>query len=542
MYEEGFYTVEGEKIFAYEYVEGLRKRDKGKNNPLCIVAQPGAQEQNLAKDVDILITGGNRGGAKSFTLLMEALKDVYNPRFSALLLRNEKDDLRDLVKTSYMLYSQHGNYNRSINDMTWNFNKGGNLQFSYFSGGFDDFRVRFQGRQYNYIGIDEITHVSYEKFKYLITNNRNAFGLRNRFWGTCNPDPDSWVRKFIDWWIGEDGLPIPERDGVIRYCFMDGNTVETIYWGDTPEEVYEKCKSIIDPLYEAGGYEEMGYDRARMFTKSVTFTRARLEDNKKLTESDPNYVANLAQQDEEQRARDLEGNWNFKNVGDDIIKMHDMEQFFSMPELTGGKRYSSCDVAFEGGDSLVLWLWCGWHIQDVFVCRHDSKGSLSSVKAKLEEWGVLEENFTYDLNGLGQTFKGFFRRAVPFNNREAVEDKYRYVYDNVKSQCAYLFAHKLIDGEISINPRLLKRKYSGKGFEKWELKQILMKERKCIRASEETSDKGFCLIKKQDMKKFVGHSPDYMESLFMRMIFEIKKPGRHRPKGLLRYVNPLNYR
>ena len=71
MYEEGFYTVEGEKIFTYEYVEGLRKRDKGKNNPLCIVAQPGAQEQNLAKDVDILITGGNRGGAKSFTLLME---------------------------------------------------------------------------------------------------------------------------------------------------------------------------------------------------------------------------------------------------------------------------------------------------------------------------------------------------------------------------------------------------------------------------------------------------------------------------------------
>ena len=117
---------------------------------------------------------------------------------------------------------------------------------------------------------------------------------------------------------------------------MDGNTVETIYWGDTPEEVYEKCKSIIDPLYEAGGYEEMGYDRARMFTKSVTFTRARLEDNKKLTESDPNYVANLAQQDEEQRARDLEGNWNFKNVGDDIIKMHDMEQFSPCRNLPEG--------------------------------------------------------------------------------------------------------------------------------------------------------------------------------------------------------------
>lgn len=477
----------------------------------------------------------------SFTLLMEGLKDIYNPNFNAIILRNEKDDLEGIVKTSNELYSQLGKYNRSVNDMTWYFKNGGSLKFTYFSGSFDDFKVRFQGRQYSYIGIDEITHISYEKFKYLITNNRNAFRIRNRFWGTCNPDPDSWVRKFIDWWIGEDGLPIDERDGVVRYCFMDGNTVDSIYWGNTREEVYAQCREVIDALWKPE-YEEMGFNKLDMFTKSVTFTRARLEDNRKLIESDPNYVSNLAQQDEEQRARDLEGNWNFKAVGDDIIKMQDMERFFAMPELTGGKRYASCDVAFEGGDSLVLWLWVGWHIQDIFVCRLDSKGSLSAVSAKLEEWGVLEENFTYDLNGLGQTFRGFFKRAVPFNNRAAVEEKYRYIYDNVKSQCAYLFAHKLIDGEISINHRILKRKFSGRGFENLELQKILMKERKCIRPAEDSADKGFSLIKKQDMKKVVGHSPDYIESLFMRMIFEIRKSGKHRPKGLLRYVNPINMR
>ena len=123
--------------------------------------------------------------------------------------------------------------------MTWNFYKGGSLAFSHFSDTVYDFKERFRGKQYSYIAIDEIPQMEYAKFKFLMTCNRNARGIRNRIVGTCNPDPDSWVRKFIDWWIGEDGLPIEERDGVIRYCFMDGDTPDSIYWGDTPEEVYE---------------------------------------------------------------------------------------------------------------------------------------------------------------------------------------------------------------------------------------------------------------------------------------------------------------
>ena len=164
------------------------------------------------------------------------------------------------------------------------------------------------------------------------------------------------------------------------------------------------------------------------------------------------------------------------------------------------------------------------------------------MKAKLEEWGVLEENFTYDLNGLGQTFKGFFRRSVPFNNREAVEDKYRYVYDNVKSQCAYLFAHKLIDGEISINPRLLKRKYSGKGFEKWELKQILMKERKCIRAKRGNVRQRILPHKEAGYEKVRRTFPRLYGVPFHADGIRDKKNGKASPERLLRYVNPLNYR
>ena len=206
-----------------------------------------------------------------------------------------------------------------------------------------------------------------------------------------------------------------------------------------------------------------------------------------------------------------------------MIKMADRETLFANAMQIGDEvRRASCDIAFTGGDSCVLWLWEGWHIKDLYVCRMDSKSTIEAVKSKLEEWGVQERNFTYDLNGLGQAFKGFFPKAVPFNNLEAVEKKFKNIYTNIKSQCAYLLAQMIVKGEISIERRLLDLRYSGNGFEKMPLRQILMKERKCIRQNEDTADKGFTLITKRDMKKFVGHSPDYFESLIMRMIFSVK--------------------
>ena len=530
-------TIKGEQVLPYEEIERLRKSPSN----LKIIAQKGCQEKFLATNADITIFGGSRGGGKSMALLMEGLKDINNKYFNALILRNEKDDLLDLINTAYLLYSQYGQYNKSTNDMTWNFTNGGKLKFSYFSDTFEDFKKRFQGKQYSYIGIDEITHCTYDKFKYLITCNRNAYNIRNRFYGTCNPDPDSWVRKFIGWWIGEDGLPIDERDGVVRYCFMDGDSPDTIYWGDTPEEVYEQCKSIIDPLWKEE-FAEYGFNKITMFVKSVTFIKGKLEENVALVKSDPNYLANLAQQDEEQRARDLEGNWNYKSAGDDLIKMEDMERMFTNAYQFGDNvRRASCDVAFDRGDNLVLMFWIGMHIQDIYVCRASAKDAPELVRMKLREWGVLEQNFVYDLNGVGQTFRAYFPSAVGFNNMGAPiaitkseEDSIRYMYTSLKSQCAYMLIKDFREGKISINTSLLDLKFSGNGYSATPLRNILMKERKAVRNTE--GERGFAIIKKEFMKRFVGHSPDFIEAVIYREYFNIK-PQKQKPKWTLRQVS-----
>ena len=537
--EKDIKTDFGDPVYSYEYIEALRVSDRKKANPLKIIAQRGCQEKFLASSSDITIFGGSRGGSKSFSLLMESLKDIYNPYYNSILLRNEKDDLLDLINTSYILYGQMGQYNKSISDMTCYFKNGGKLKFSYLADSYDDFKKRFQGKQYSFIGIDEITHCSYEKFKYLITCNRNAYGIRNRFYGTCNPDPDSWVRKFIDWWIGEDGLPIDERDGIIRYCFMEGDSPDSIYWGNTPEEVYNQCKHIIDPLWK-DAYEELGFNKVTMYVKSVTFIQGRLEENIKLIASDPNYAANLSQQNEEQRARDLEGNWNFKATGDDLIKMSDMDRFYSASaQIEKGIRYVSADIAFEGGDFCVMWLWIDLHIKDVFVMRENSANTETMFMAKLNEWGVREENVIYDYWGVGQAISGHVKRAVKFTGTQKPEKQFENSYKNVKSQCAEMLAHYIQDGKISIEPRLLDLKFSGKKgkYQKVALKDILMKERKCIRHKDNSNIGGFELINKEGMIKAVGYSPDFFESLIYRMYFEINKKKIFKPKGMLRYVS-----
>lgn len=499
----------------------------------CCIAVDGEDSVFLLDD--FIVTHNS----KSFSALMETLKDIRNSDFHGLILRKEKNDLDSLISDSYKVYSQFGIYNKSQNDMTWNFQNGGWLKFSYYAGAYQDFKNRFQGRQYAYIAIDEGTQIEYRKFKYLLTNNRNASHIRNRSWITCNPDPESWVRKFIDWWVDEEGYIIPERDCQIRYCFMDGDTPDSIFWGNTREEVYEQCSELIDSLWK-DSYEELGYTKLDMFIKSVTFIRADVSENIKLISTDASYIANLAQQDEEQRMRDLEANWNWKAAGDDMVKIEDLEGIFNNTIQLGDEVHrASADIAFTGGDNFVMWHWIGRHTKDLIVMRLDSKTIVSVVQSKLREWGVEECNFTYDMQGIGQYFKGFFPNAVPFNNQAAPialdrkeEEGIRYLYKDLKSQCAFMFYTEIKERGISIEPALLDRKFSGNGFKNVPLRQILMKERKSLRRDDTGSDKGFKLLPKKLAKRYVGHSPDFWESWFYIEIFRLTKKKHKKVKGL----------
>lgn len=487
-------------------------------------------------------------------MLMEGIYDLKNKHYNSVLFRKNKDDFDNIEKESKRWFANLGKYNKSKDDMTWNFKTGASMSFDHFDMSLKEFEDKYRGQQIPYIGIDELPQIPFEFIKILLGSNRNTVGIRSRILGTCNPDPLSWLRPFIKWWIADKdtiypdglkhperhGLPIPWRSGVVRYFFITGDSVDDVIWGNTPEEVYMQAKDEIDSSWNPA-LEEFGYKKTTFAVKSAVFIRASIMENKALLTNDPNYVSNILNKSPEERAKEWDGNWDAIAIGDDLIQPFHLDKCFANAPMYGDNiRRASCDIAGDGGDCCVMWFKIGNHIQDLFVCGVDPYNTVALLKAKLREWGVLEQNFVYDLQGMGQVLKGAFPNAVPFNNQAAVAAEDKYLYDCLKSQAAYMFAQHTQQGEWSIEPTLLKRMYKS-GNSTNELSFILQKERKAIRQDMSKQDKGWVLIPKDMMKKrsLVGHSPDFIESLMMFEIFNIEDEDTEIPDFLQGHITSI---
>lgn len=533
---------DGKEVYTYEYIEKLRE----KKSKLNVIPQKGGQEKLLTSKANIIFYGGVRGGGKTGGLLLKPVKYFDNKNFSGAIFRKEKDDAKKgggVIDQSHFFYSQFGTYNKSDQDRTWYFSGGGKLNFGYYSDSYDDFVKRYQGLQLPFIGIDEVTHMKYLYFKYLLTCNRNAYGIENQIVCTCNPDPDSWVARFIGGtysngrdangnetlrykWIGEDGYPIYENSGKILYCYMWGDREDQVYWGETKEEVYEQAKDKIEALWSPE-LERFG-NKLDMFIFSVTFIVGRLEENLILLESDPSYFKNLAQQNEEQRARDLKGNWKFKSAGDGLITRDHLEDIFSNSQQRGEFRCVTADLALDGGDLAIFIYWEGFHAMACEAMSVDSLKLLANARAFLEKFAIHETNFCYDANGLGKYFEGFMTNAKPFyNNGKPTDTKEIRIgdtvqrmskYENLKAQCVDLMCDRIKAKGYSFDNMLLGRRILGK-----MLIDHLREEYPCLRRDNKNIDGKFKLISKPEMISLIGHSPNFIDAWYQREYFEICK-------------------
>jgi len=252
--------------------------------------QPGPQTDFLSSPADIAIYGGAAGGGKTFALLLEPLRHYHNPRFWAAIFRSTYTQVTQpggLWAEAGKLYPVVGG-KPNQQSLTWKFPSGMRVSFHYLRSETDKFN--YQGAQIPFIGFDELTHFSEDQFFYMLSRLRSDSGVRGYVRATTNPDPDSWVARLIDWWIGEDGYPIPERAGVVRWFSRLG---DDLVFADTREEL-----SRI-----TGG---------KGAARSLTFIPAKLEDNPALEENDPDYRANLESLSYVEREQLLGGNWKVR--------------------------------------------------------------------------------------------------------------------------------------------------------------------------------------------------------------------------------------
>ena len=249
----------------------------------------------------------------------------------------------------------------------------------------------------------------------------------------------------IDWYIGEDGFPIPEREGVIRYFFKYGESVDDIIWGMSKEEVYIKAKTFIDKIYTP---ELETIISKYSLIKSFVFIRGSVSENKILLESDPDYVGSIAQGGEARVATELEGNWNSHEVKDELLTATDIkEKFFRNYPQQNGQRYITADIALQGEDKFVAVVWDNYHVIDIITLNCSSgKQVLDELTNIASKYRIPNNRIVYDANGLGAYIGGnqsnsFLRGSIGFLNNGKAKNPSRYF--NAKSECADLFCTAL---------------------------------------------------------------------------------------------------
>lgn len=279
---------------------------------MIITPQEGKQFEFISTSADIALYGGSAGGGKTYALLLEASRNIMVRGFGGVIFRRSLKQIEKegaLWDTSSKIFSAIGGRGVKGN-LIWYWDKyGSKIDFSYLAR--DEDVKDWQGTQIPFIGFDELTHFSKVQFFYMLSRSRTDCGVRPYVRATTNPDPDSWVREFIDWYIGDDGVAIEERSGVVRW-FINQN--DEIFWFDRK----------IDAIKKFG-------DKAR--PKSFTFIRSDIHDNKILMENDPDYLSNLEALQRVDRERLLYGNWDVRAGVGDYFKREDFEIIDAVPPL-----------------------------------------------------------------------------------------------------------------------------------------------------------------------------------------------------------------
>lgn len=488
--------------------------------------QEGYQMSFLSTSADIAIGGGAAGVGKTYSLLLENLRHKDVKGFGVVCFRRTTPQIKAegaLWDTSMSIYKQAGGNPRE-SSLEWDFGNS-KVKFSHLE--YEKNMYDWQGSQIPEIQFDELTHFPKKMFFYLLTRNRSVCGVNPYVRATCNPDPDSWVAEFIEWWIDQEtGFPIPERDGVLRYLLVDG---DNYIWGDTKEETIKKGWHILEDVVKKSGIDP------NEFVKSVTFISGSIYDNKELLKTNPAYLGNLLAQDGETQAALLHGNWKVVLSDNDIYEYESFKGMFNnFYDISHEQNYITADIALKGSDKFIVGGWRGRELVKIEIMpKSNGKDIVDCIVKMAKELNVQNKHICYDADGVGGFIDGFIIGSIPFNNggspfpnpdlpenssKEEKEKKEN--YPNLKTQCYYRSGDKVNKGLYKISEEVANTMYDSK----MTVKQRFMHERKAIKRKKADMDGKLQIIGKDEMKsKLNGDSPDVMDMFMMRERFDLSK-------------------
>ena len=468
--------------------------------------QKGFQENFVKCPFDYVIAGGAAGLGKSFALLLDPLRYIHLKDFSAIIFRRQNKEVfagGGLKSEAEPLYNRYGGVWRGYPYNHFKFPSGATIAFGHLQKESD--KETYKGSQFTGIYLDELTAFTDTQERYMFSRNRSKCKIRPYVRATTNPQSDGFVKDKIKWYLDDDGYPIKERLGVMRY-FM--------YVDDKP------CTyaSISDAISDNDVFFAKQKDDPKDILKTFTFLTGSIYDNKKLLETQKSYIGNLLMGTAKDVRQLLYGCWGGLESDDRLVLDSDIAFAFENKDLEIGEKYVTADVAFEGSDKFVLCLWRGWRLEKIkIIAKSTGLEVVEIIKEFAESYQVNMSNVMFDADGVGMALSGFLAGCMEFKaNKKALGDAN---YNNIKSQAGFHLARKIKDAGVFVNLNMAKN---------GDLVKRISKELRALRRNEKSIDK-VALIPKENkgaikgMKSYLSNeSPDILDCLIMRAAIDLK--------------------
>ena len=243
------------------------------------------------------------------------------------------------------------------------------------------------------------------------------------------------------------------------------------------------------------------------------YIRASVYDNPFISE---HYIENLKKLDPINRARLLEGNWEYD---DDPMKLFDYDKIQDLftNEAHRGIKYCIVDQAGFGRDSCIISFWDGLFVTEIIKRDNISSEELDKMltdrkiprsQCLADEIGV-GFGLVKDLPGV----MGFVANAAPLKKKkEFDEDKVIHNYKNLRSQCWFMLSNHVNSGLIGVYRNV-----------STDIKNLLVEDLEQMKQVDADKDVPLRVISKKELKELgsLTRSTDVGDSFMMRMYFEV---------------------
>nr|DAN26477.1 MAG TPA: terminase large subunit [Caudoviricetes sp.] len=238
------------------------------------------------------------------------------------------------------------------------------------------------------------------------------------------------------------------------------------------------------------------------------FVRALPQDNRMLPAG---YVENLMRiLTPSQIERLVHGNWEYDDDPNWLVDYDAICDIFTNEFVPDeGNGYISTDLAGKGRDNWVVGTWKGYccHIP-IVQDFSEGKEIEDRLRRLATELNIPHSRIVSDADGLGFYLESYLKGIKEFHGGARAVDTATYA--NLKSECAFKLAEL-------INKRQVRVICSPEIEEKLKRQFGVLKSKNTNAAEQKRA-----VLSKDDMKALLGgESPDLLDMLIMRMIFEI---------------------